>query len=344
MININIEYIKSQIIKHKKIYSFDAKFYIINNNKYLSLNQYKFEPYITNNILVCHPSNTLNECNKLCSENNRMLLGMPFNDKLTIGNCIYKGVIGGYIMSMSCSSYVKSVSIITGELEDVTITDEDELKYFRCSLGYFGIIYKIELKTSLNHHYKIHKMLSGVPFERKNHISILKMENIKEKYFSYTDIVLEETESHNEILVETNKCYECCVYVSLENLDNVFDIILRHYCEGFYLIIINILTTNNAYLDMTSKLNSDNDVLFCFNMGFKNWYEISNSKNKLDNLIDDLISYITGFCFAKYVNKNMMLFAKKYYEQNHINNIIKMKLKYDPNNVFTNDNLEFLFG
>lgn len=99
------------------------------------------------NSLNCHPNHTISECFEEGLKSKRMILGTPMFNPISIGGAINVGGVGSHILSESISSQISKLWIIDGTQKEHEI-EGDELRYFRGTLGYLGIIWKIQLKTT----------------------------------------------------------------------------------------------------------------------------------------------------------------------------------------------------
>jgi hypothetical protein len=181
----SVRHIKEQIqnakLKNKKLRPIGANFGrslyhnilyddLENEVKYISLSDYQFAPYMTQNTIICHPSNKLADVFKVAHESKRMICGTPFFYEITIGGCIANGGIGGHVPSTNVPSHVVRLWVVDGNgIEH--IVEGEELAYFRSTFGYLGIIYKIELNTYPEQFLEIRKVNSDCPFQHGNHVS-----------------------------------------------------------------------------------------------------------------------------------------------------------------------------
>lgn len=146
---------------------------------YINLKNNEFKPYMTpSNTLICHPNNSLAKCYEAASEQNRMIYGTPFYYQISIGGAICVGAIGGHVIGHNTASYVKRLWIVDSRGEPREISNENELKYFRSTFGYLGIIYRIELETFPQINFRIRKIKSEIPFNYNNHVCQLVLNNI----------------------------------------------------------------------------------------------------------------------------------------------------------------------
>ncbi len=251
----SIAYIIHKIKKYTKlrvkganfgIKLYDNQLYQGYDVKYIDLKRFEFKPFLTkNNTLVCHPSNTLGSCFIEASKNKRMIYGTPFYYKISIGGAISNGAIGGHVKSMNVPSYVKKLWIIDGLGKEHCI-EGDELKYFRSTFGYLGIIYKIELETFPEQYFKVNKRSSDKPFNHNTHVSQLVMHNknigvinedkTKDGY-EYIDIIFEDDEEKNKtsmIDLKKQNILKSTVFL----LDGLLSLSYKSAITGFFDIFI----------------------------------------------------------------------------------------------------------
>lgn len=392
---------------------YDNILYKCNNVKNISLKDYEFDPHLSQsgNTLICHPNNDLEKCYYVLSEHNKMLLGTPLFYKISIGGCIMNGSIGSHILGTNLASYVKKLWIIDGNGHNCVI-EGDELSYFRCSFGFLGIIYQIEIEIFDSQFFRINRKNSNIPFIYNNHICQLIINKNDEYYRNiimeivdipknkelfdeaqYKQVKREKNDKNVSfifdgirsvfsgrkstkfceiffpengiitnsyglvkyfpdipelVLQNINISLEVCVYVEEKNFYQVMNILTEYYKEWqndnfkcIDIVIRKVLTNKCCSLDMTNGIEEFSpDVLIGIDFGF---YGKEIHKQLIDIVISILLPLSYGFHLGKYVNLDILNFAKQKYS-NKSDYMIFLKNKYDPEGIFSTQQLCYLYG